>query len=294
VDAQPSQSSEEIVNSLDRIADLNPGASKILVVEARPGAARQGEIDRWLDAARSQGAAAWSLNSSLDFGGPWSGVRELLLDLFPRMRESAPEWVSHHDYELTTLVPALRRRITVRNPNLTDAAVADEKTRNYPIDRAYRIVHGLIEMIAGWYRHTGGGRWVIAVEGYLQAGALQRRFFRELLRRRGGVFDTVRLDLPADEPAPADAPAVLAERARRLEKQVIPDEAFPDNIERETHFPELIRLWRASDQPERAVRWYVFALGACNHRGFYEDALVYAGPVLENLAAFAGDDDEMR
>jgi tetratricopeptide (TPR) repeat protein len=315
------------VNHLDRIADRNPGAAKILLVEAPPGAARREEINRWLDAARSQGASAWSLNSSLDFGGPWSGVRELLLDLFPRMRESAPELVSRHDYELTTLVPALRRRIAVRNPNLTDAAVADEKTRNYPIDRAYRIVHGLIEMLAEWYSHTrghsGGGRWVIAVEGYPQAGALQRRFFRELLRRRGGVIDLtlvlavgpgeakaelrelvasvpasipvdmVKLDLPAGEPA-AVAPARLAELARQLEKRVIPDEAIPDNIERETHFPELIRLWRDSDQPEKAVRWYVFALGACNHRGFYEDALAYAGPVLENLAAFAGDDDEMR
>ena len=307
------------MNSLDRIAALNPGASKVLLVEARPGAARRGEINRWLDEARSQGAAAWSLNSSFDFGGPWSGVRELLLDLYPRLRESAPELVSRHDYELTTLVPALRRRIAVRNPNLTDSAVADEKVRNYPIDRAYRIVHGLIELLEGWYQHTGGGRWVIAVEGYLQAGALQRRFFRELLRRRGAALDItlvlavdpgeegavledlaasvpaslpvdrVRLDLPADEPAPAAAPEQLSERARQMEEWVI-----PDNIERETHYPELIRLWRASDQPEGAVRWYVFGLGACNHRGFYEDALVYAGPVLENLAAFAGADDEMR
>jgi tetratricopeptide (TPR) repeat protein len=323
VDARPFESPEEIVNILDRITALNPGAGKVLLVEARPGAARRGEIDRWLDTARSQGATAWSLNSSLDFGGPWSGVRELLLDLYPRLRESAPELVSRHDYELTTLVPALRRQIAVRNPNLTDSAVADEKVRNYPIDRAYRIVHGLIELLEAWYRHTsertGGRRWVIAVEGYLQAGTLQRRFFRELLRRRGATLDItlvlavdpgeesavlqdlaasvpaslpidrVRLDLPADEPEPAAAPEQLSERARQMEEWVI-----PDNIERETHYPELIRLWRASDQPQGAVRWYVFGLGACNHRGFYEDALVYAGPVLENLDAFAGADDEMR
>ena len=303
------------MNSLDRIAGLSPGASKLLLVAARPGTARREEITRWLDAARSEGATAWFLSSSLDFGGPWSGVRELLQEIFPGMQESAPELVSRHDYELTTLVPALRRQITVRNPNLTDSAVADEKVRNYPLDRAYRIVHGLIELLEAWHRHTGGGRWVIAIEGYPQAGSLQRRFFRELLRRRGaamdltlvlavapgeeeavrqelGAFvpiDTVRLDLPASELRPATVPERLAEIAREMEEWVI-----PDNIERETHYPELILLWRGSDRPEGAVRWYVFGLGACNHRGFYEDALYYAGPVLENLAAFAGTDDEMR
>ncbi|MFP5288404.1 MAG: tetratricopeptide repeat protein, partial [Thermoanaerobaculia bacterium] len=294
---------------------VNHPASKVLLLEARPGAARRGEVNRRLDEARSQGANVWFLNSSLDFGGPWSGVRELLLELFPRLKESAPELVARHDYELTTIVPALRRQITVRNPNLTDSSVADEKVRNYPIDRAYRIVHGLIELLEGWYRHAGGGRWVIAVDGYQQAGALQKRFFRELLRRRGAAMDltlvvtvdpgeeeavrrdlagsvpveTIRLDLPADEARPAVDPEQLAETARRMEEWVV-----PDNIERETHYPELIRLWRDAGQPDKAVRWYVFGLGGCNHRGFYEDALAYAGTVLENLDAFAGSDEEMR
>jgi tetratricopeptide (TPR) repeat protein len=72
----------------------------------------------------------------------------------------------------------------VSKSDLTDTAAADERTRFYAPDRAYRLVHGLVGVILRWKRaFRDPARWVIVVRNFDDAHHLGTRFFVELGRR---------------------------------------------------------------------------------------------------------------
>lgn len=294
-------------------AGSSAAAGQVILLEAAAGSARRAVMGEWLRDAQADGAETWLLSCDFDEGGVWAGVKELLQDLLPRIQESAPQLILDHGYELTVALPHLRDTIPVRHP-LTETAPMKEKVRNYPIDRAYRIVHGLVNLLDEWHSRSGGGRWVIACDFYDRAGAMARRFFTELMRRRGsrlrltlliaadtsagealaGGFEPervaagVRLDLTPDAPAPLDA-----EEAARLAQEL---EALAGNemTTSEMYVPELIRYNSASGRRESALKWQARALGLNNHHGFYEDALRYSDSVSANLELLSGGDEMIR
>src|SRR5205807_886694 len=94
--------------------------------------------------------------------------------------------VERHALELVYAVPRLRQSLDVRNPNLTDLAPAEEKTRNYAADRAFRNIHGLIDLLDSWKTaNCSNTPWFIACDFYDAAGTMSSLFFKELMRRRG-------------------------------------------------------------------------------------------------------------
>ena len=103
-----------------------------------------------------------------------------------RESEAAPSPVPHllsrHSQELCLLVPSLRSELVVAR-TLTDTAEDDEKTRNYAADRAYRSLHGLIDLLSEWHEVGRPGSWSIACDDYDDANGLVHRFFIELVRR---------------------------------------------------------------------------------------------------------------
>src|SRR5206468_3549085 len=146
--------------------------------------------------------------------------------------------------------------------------------RLYPANRALRIVHGLVDLLADWKGRCDPAPWAIACDDFDLAGHLALRFFSELMRRRGGSHSLVML--ATCRPGSADGlsarfespvkilvgdlkPAtprstsltIPASEAGRL-AQEIEDQLNGDPILAEMHLPELIRLWSASNQPERA------------------------------------------
>lgn len=283
--------------------ELADGDDRVVIVEAPAGEARRERLESWRRTALADGVEAWRLDLDLDRGGAWAGTRDLLAAVADELLAEAPELVAQHDYELVSVVPELLRRIELRHASLTDQAVGDERVRNYPIDRAYRIVHGLVDLVAAWRRRREGRPWVLLVDSLTTGGALNRRFVRDLLRRGGGQaltlvvaeepgagaaavrqdlerwasIETIAVAAVAGEKAPL-VPALAAAAAESLEETT-----RGKAIEAERSFPELIRLWRAAGRPEKLLRWQVFALGMCNHRGFYEDALHFVPPVLDHL-----------
>ncbi|HEU4414408.1 MAG TPA: hypothetical protein VFT65_06455, partial [Candidatus Angelobacter sp.] len=164
-----------------------PSGSQVIALSVVDGEAGRAALDRWQNNMRETGIdREWRLDCTCTFGGPWGGIRDFFSDLFPQLQMDFPEILNRHCYELNTVVPALRRKISVRNSNLTDQAEGEEKVRNYPVDRAYRIVHGLVDVVGALYSKSAhGGRWLIVADHFDQAGALNRRFFRELVRRVG-------------------------------------------------------------------------------------------------------------
>jgi tetratricopeptide (TPR) repeat protein len=287
---------------------------QVILVEAEPGKSRRDHLQQWLKKAQGNDAATWFLSCERDQGGCLAGLKDLFNELVPEVQAKAPDLIVRHDYELASILPALQRAISVRNPTLTDTAPKDERVRNYPSDRAFRIVHGLIDLLATWHQRNHISAWVIACDHFDRAGFLVSRFFIELMRRRGqylnltlliatepGAGETVasqfdpkylgqglRLNLPPD-PKVAVCKQEMARLAQELEQQV-----GEDPIELELHFPQLNRYWLLSDQPELALVHQIEACSIYTTRGFYEDALVYGETALALLEHHCPDDLQKR
>lgn len=289
-------------------------AGTVILLEAEAGSARREVLRRWLeDPQKDSSTTSWLLSCDFDEGGVWAGIRNMCEQILPRLEEAAPHLVLKHAYELINVMPYLLGKIEVRHP-LTETAPMDEQVRNYPIDRAFRVVHGLVNLLEEWHLHSGGGRWIIACDNYDKAGAMATRFFTELMRRRGQQLQltlliatapasgeaalsrfnpeqtgvAIRLDLQPDE-HPQLEPEEAVRLAEELEARVSKDMAAI-----ETHLPQLISYNLLGGRDRRAQKWQATALGINNHRGFYEDAIRYSYPVLEHLNSLVGDDEFLR
>ncbi len=289
---------------------LAPGLS---VLEANRGEERHEIISSWLAdqmlAPDRDGAGQMlRLRCRPEDGGPWAGLRELFQELIPTLRRQAPQLLERHAQELCQVLPELRSELGFPQ-SLTDIVPEEEKTRNYAADRAYRCLHGLIELLSEWHELADPGSWSIACEDYDEANPLVRRFYSQLLRRRGARLGlrlmvavapgrgdalladfegtalqaAVRLELPAVEEV-APPPAEWTRLALELELRLQTDPAA-----RELEFPRLIDAWHRSDTPERALRWELSMMSTHNHVGLYEVGLSYADAVEAGLESLYAD-----
>ncbi len=275
-------------------------ANRAVVLVGEAGPTRQAVLENWLDVARNLGARTWYLPCAFDEGGVWSGLASLLNELLPRIQERAPELLERHSYELCLVLPTLREQLTVRSPSLTDSASEEEKVRNYPADRAYRCLHGIIDLLDEWHTFADDGPWVIACDDYDRANPLLHRFFSEWLRRRGGKLrltiliatspvnaDTSVQRFPLEQRGPIvglesavsalpRTSALWADEAAAIERQLA------DNPRaREMMLPRLIHsLEQSGASPSAILRLQVEAMHLYVHRGLYEAAMAYA-PVVE-------------
>ena len=117
------------------------------IVESPRGRARQQWIEEHLAEARERGCDALAVTCRLETHGAWGGVADLFRTLVPAMDAAAPELVRMHSYALALTIPELRRRFPMTNASLTDSGPVKERVRSYPVDRAYRLVHGLIDLL---------------------------------------------------------------------------------------------------------------------------------------------------
>lgn len=284
-----------------------------LVVEGLAGTERRAALRQ--RAGRLQaGGEVFFLDCAFENGGPWAGVKDLFAAVVPLAAARRPDLLRRHDYELVHVLPELRRQLAVRNPSLTDTAATEEKTRNYPADRAFRIVHGLIDFLDSWRAEAGSGRWLLVCDSFDQLGHIGWHFFRELCRRRAGTWELA--FLAAVSPGNADlataalSPAMPLE-GERLELAADPTRAVDadhsrqeadrlealvgeDPIEIQLHLPELIRWCRSAGEERRALRWRCWGLEIYNTLGFYEDALAYGEGTLAEAERYAPEKIEVH
>ena len=287
---------------------------KVIFVAARPGRERLRLLEEWREKAEQNGARAWVLPCRFTEGGPWAGARNLFRSLLDEIRESRPDLLGKHEYELAHVLPELKPVTEARNANLTDIATPDEKVRNYAGDRAYRIVHGLIDLLSSLKPATDGRPWVILCDSFEESGSIGGRFFRELMRRRGRQFEltlvvatapdasariraefderlagpVLPFDLPEEEPEKVDVEAAT-QAAMEIERRM-QHEGLPVAV----GLIDLLHLWRQAGRPERIFRWEVLALDQFNTQGLYEDALAYGSTLLERQEIHAPDDEQLR
>jgi tetratricopeptide (TPR) repeat protein len=282
---------------------------RVMLLSAPAGEERRRHATSWLEQARQRGYAVWLLPCDRRAMGPWAGLIELFGDLVPRLQTAAPHLLIKHDYELAIVMPTFERTTKVRNPTLTDVASEKERTRNYPMDRAYRIVHGLIDLLVEAQRVLGDPPYALACDDLDHGGALVRMFFTELVRRRGertglrlliaaepSATDALLTAFPtleegarrepttaAGPPSPPE-PLAMRQRAQELEKQ-----AERDGFERQFLLPQIIHAWLHSDEPARALPYQIEAFAVYNTRGLYEDALFYGEPALRAVEQYTPD-----
>lgn len=291
---------------------------QVLVVEAPAGSARQAWLKERLHEAVQSGARTFDLSCSFDAGGPWAGVNELFSAIFPEIQSHRPDLVAHHSLELVYAVPRLRHSLTIDNPTLTDQARPEERVRSYPADRAFRTIHGLIEMLDSWKSEAcADTSWVIVCDSYDGAGEMCKRFFAELSRRRGrklhislimsaepgkgeevcswfgkiGVeAKLVTLDVVAGtDPTLSADTAAAAENLRELEERI-----GDDRIEVQANLSELLRLSRQAGLLEKVMHYKAFGLELYNTLGVYADAIRYSDGLLELTDQYAATNDYLR
>jgi tetratricopeptide (TPR) repeat protein len=286
-----------------------PQRAGVTVLEAAPGEARDAVIERWIAADGERRGPTWRLACGSRERGPWAGLDALVEDLVGMLRDSAPALLAAHGQELCLIVPGCKADVEFPQ-SLTDTLEGEEKTRNYAADRAYRSLHGLIDLFGEWHELTQPGPVTIACDGYDSSNGLVQRFFAELVRRRGAALGlrlllavgtgcgeaaiaaldetsiaaAVRLALPATR-EPHAAPEAMTRLATELEDG-LPNE--PDA--RAMALPRLIEAWRGSETPERAVRWQLTAMWNYNHAGLYEASLIYASDVEAALDRVHAED----
>src|SRR5437660_3072737 len=285
-------------------AKLDRTSPEVLVVEAAAGPARRGWIEDHLEEAQASGVRTFYLHCQFTSGGPWAGVSELLFTLYDDIQSQRPDLVERHSLELVYLMPHLRRSLTVKNPTLTDMSSHAERVRSYPADRAFRTVHGLIDLLDEWKRTACPDRpWLIACDGYDEAGAMGSCFFREVIRRRGKslrlsmlvavesgkgeeVGHSLKSSLPhlkkiALDLPPESNPITDVSTAERM-ATALEESIGEDPIETQIHLAQLIRLWEQAGRPDKVLKYKWFGLDLFNTLGLYTDALRYADGLLKS------------
>jgi tetratricopeptide (TPR) repeat protein len=283
-----------------RWSETGASLEPVLVFEAAAGPRRRAFIAECVQKLAARPMRTFSVSGDFERAGPWAGVNELVSALFPQIQAQRPDLVERHTFELVYIIPQLRRVLTVRNPSLTDLAPPGERSRNYAADRAFRIVHGLIDLLDEWKSDAcPEEKWVIACDAYDSCGPMSRSFFKELVRRRGS---RLRLHLliavgtgngaaalalfpehsahlvSADvdhEPEPVVDPTTASLLAMELEQKI-----GNDPLEKQVHLPNLLSLWRSAGRLDKVLECKYFGLEIYNPLGLYEDALCYAEGIL--------------
>lgn len=134
------------------------------------------------------GVRGWILNLHRESQGVWGGVKDWLNAIFSEHGDLMNRARDQYEIELFAVFPELFGDELPAYLCLTDVAPEEEKVRSYPVDRAYRIINGLVDLITIWHQSQNVPFWLV-LDHFDHAGELSQRFFLELFRRRSKAFD---------------------------------------------------------------------------------------------------------
>ncbi len=212
------------------------------------------------------------------------------------------------------MLPEQHDSLQLRFQSLTDIAVGEEKVRSYPADRAFRSVHGLIDLLTSWKTSAEGDRWLMICDGYDAASQMGLHFFRELMRRRGHALNlSMLVVVPPGKGERTLASFSLASQGPLLSAEAACDNASDDELSDAVGLAEdldrkignddilirknlarMIRLWARAGNSDRSLKWNLLGLSNCTDAGLYADALVYGEAARRLARATRPDDDALR
>ncbi|WP_267397242.1 MULTISPECIES: tetratricopeptide repeat protein [unclassified Sphingomonas] len=233
---------------------------------------------------------SFDLDMRFDHGGAWAGVEDLVECVYVDLLQlGEKELIDRHGYELHFVLRRRREAIPLRYASLTDLASGLEKTRNYPVDRAYRIVSGLTDLVLAWRALTRPDTIVrLVAHAADDAQHLARRFLTELARR--GSTAGVQVIYPSSDAT--TLPSIDVTAAQQIASGG-PEHLLDMKIVEE-HHPGLLALHLQTGDQVAAARVALRALCLYNHFGYYHESGSFADRVIAHLDQLAGDDQEAR
>ncbi len=255
------------------------------------------------------------LDADFEHGGTWAGVTRLIeiiyLDL---LKLGRTEVVEKHNYELHMVLAGYRDRLPLKYGSLTDVSRGMEKTRNFPLDRAYRIAHGLIELVMEWRSIAGAEPpCILLVENFSRAQHLARRFFLDLARRashRANLAVIVACQSPEFEfktgesflsAVPVSIPSSFGGLSAGITNPIISHQEAGKCLETlftfegvELNYPRVLAWYKSAGDSFGYARAALAALHACNHFGYYYEASTFVQPVLQHFDRLTDGNEENR
>jgi tetratricopeptide (TPR) repeat protein len=261
--------------------------------------------------ALNSAVRTYELDASFAHYGVWAGVSNLVEQAYQHYAaQGRQDVLDEHNYALYMMLPQHRDTIGLKYACLTDTASNTEKTRNFPLDRAYRLVNGAVALIGQWKADVAPAeQWALLVRRFGEAGHLAARFYTELARRlsisgriavclEGATQEAAALPWAAVTPEPGFLPMT------RITPQ---DEALPVTegltyedfydagmAEWERLYIPLLRYYRDRHDGLNAARVAMRALCVHNHYGFYYESSSFVDTVLPWLDKLVGDDQAAR
>lgn len=248
----------------------------------------------------------FEIDASFEQHGVWAGVAALTELAYKAFKQrGAEDILDQHNYLLYMVLPMERADIPWRYANLTDTAEPAEKTRNFPLDRAFRICHGIVTLLSQWKEVEGAGqKWAIYVRNSAHSQYLATRVLIDIARRLGCQ---AQLNVYLD----AQGPNFLQhEAAKWVQFKQAPvaaakeREYLPAALEKVTQSGQIVP-WECAysrilaGQTERgeklaAALTAVRALCMHNHYGYYYESNCFLPLVLEHFDEIVGEDEELR
>ncbi len=256
----------------------------------------------------------YELDASFANHGVWAGVSSLVEQAYRYFTaQGRQDVLDEHNYALYMMLPQYRDTIGLKYACLTDTASTTEKTRNFPLDRAYRLIHGAVGLIRTWKADVGAEeQWALLVRNFNAAGHLAARFVTELARRLTMASRiTVCIECPS---APDTAALAAMDLALTPETGFLPiirltpqDDAPPmaegltyedlygaGMAEWERLYIPLLRHYRQRGDGLNTARVAMRALCVHNHYGFYYEAASFVDTVLPWLDQLVDGDEAAR
>lgn len=246
--------------------------------------------------------------------GAWAGVATLVEQAYRSLRElGAHEILKKHNYELHMALPQYREELPLKAGSLTDLAHGAEKTRNFSVDRAYRIVHGLIDFVIEWRKSSSQVRpYIIVVQNFSAAQHLARRFFLETARRcfiQSNLRVVIAGDgLPTTEEIEKEQlqvigvsiptwPSTSREQARPIESDAEAKETFKRFTALEyveLNYNRLLSYYESTGNGVGAAKAALAALCVYNHFGYYYEGNSFVETILPYFEQLVDGSQERR
>jgi tetratricopeptide (TPR) repeat protein len=284
--------------------------------ELRPIAHSHGHAARPIVPESITAAQFNVLDADFSHGGTWAGVATLVETIyFDLLKSGNTEILEAHNYELHMVLTRHRDRIPLQHGSLTDLAVGAEKTRNFPLDRAYRIAHGLIDLVIQWRMAASDATipCLILVENFSRAQHLARRFFLDLARRASGRANLAVIvgcegpPLKAGSPdshltaVPVSLPSSVATGTSTPIDRFASDEEAEQCLEIlktldaiELNYIKVMAHYKSKGDEFRYAKAALAALHACNHLGYYYEASSFVEAVLPHFDRLVAGSEENR
>lgn len=254
----------------------------------------------------------YELDASFAHHGVWAGVSNLVEQAYLYyVAQGRQDVLDEHNYALYMMLPQHRDTIGLKYACLTDTASMTEKTRNFPLDRAYRLVNGAVGLIRAWKEEVGAGeQWALLMRNFQAAGHLTARFVTELARRltvgsnivvcieSPSVPDTAALPWAAVTPETGFLPIIRLtpqDDAPPVAEGLTYEDLYGAGMaEWERLYIPLLRYYRGKGDGLNTARVAMRALCVHNHYGFYYEAASFVDTVLPWLDQLVGGDEAAR